>query len=82
MTLAIAVKGTEGIVLAVDSRVTVQVIHPGAQGGPNNVIPATYDNATKLLKVPKQQFVGAITYGNAIFDIKSAAHSSQLSARI
>jgi 20S proteasome alpha/beta subunit len=68
MTLAIAVKGTEGIVLAVDSRVTLQIVTPRPQGA-NTVIPATYDNATKLLKVSKQSNVGAITYGNAIFDI-------------
>jgi hypothetical protein len=68
MTLAIVVKGTEGIVLAIDSRVTLQVV--AQQGAGNNVIlPATYDNATKLLKIPKQPFVGAITYGNAIFDV-------------
>jgi hypothetical protein len=66
MTLAIAVKGTEGLVLAVDSRVTLQFLtHQGAQ---NTLIPATYDNAIKLLRVAKQRFVGAITYGNAVFD--------------
>jgi hypothetical protein len=67
MTLAIGVKGTEGIVLAVDSRVTLQVVTQ--QGNANRIIPATYDNATKLLKIPKQPNVGAITYGNAVFDI-------------
>jgi hypothetical protein len=66
MTLAIAVKETEGIVLAVDSRVTLQFLtHQGAQ---NTIIPATYDNAIKLLRIAKQGFVGAITYGNAVFD--------------
>jgi hypothetical protein len=62
VTLAIAVKGTEGIILAVDSRVTVSVV------GQNNIlIPATYDNATKMLTATTQRFVGAITYGNALF---------------
>jgi hypothetical protein len=66
MTLAIAVKGTEGIVLAVDSRVTLQFSIQ--QGGHTAIIPATYDNAIKLLRVKKQNFVGAITFGNAVFD--------------
>jgi hypothetical protein len=65
MTLAIAIKGTEGIVLAVDSRVTLQLIT--TQGGNNIVMPATYDNATKLLKPSNQTYVGAITYGAAVF---------------
>jgi 20S proteasome alpha/beta subunit len=70
MTLAIAVKGTEGIVLAVDSRVTIQLVTPQVtpQGTTNLVLPATYDNATKLLKPSNQNFVGAVTYGNAVFD--------------
>lgn len=67
MTLAIAVKGTEEIVLAVDSRVTVPIVTQ--QGTTSTIIPATYDNATKLLKLQKQTNVGAITFGNAVFDI-------------
>jgi len=75
MTLAFAVKGTEGIVLAVDSRATVQIVTQ--QGTTNTILPATYDNATKLLKPANQNFVGAITYGNAVFDINQprTAHS-------
>jgi hypothetical protein len=66
MSLGIAFKGPEGIVLAVDSRVTImatqQVPVPGQQ--PQNVlIPATFDNATKLLRVKGQDYVGAVTYG-------------------
>jgi hypothetical protein len=53
MTLAIAVKGTEGIVLAVDSRVTLQF--STQQSGHTAVIPATYDNAIKLLKVKNKR---------------------------
>jgi hypothetical protein len=70
MTVAIAVKGTEGIVLAVDSRVTIQLVTQQVtpQGTTNVVLPATYDNATKLLKPSNQNFVGAVTYGNAVFD--------------
>ncbi len=45
--------------LAADSRVTLQA----QQAGTNAVLPAYYDNATKLLKVKGQDFVGAVTYG-------------------
>ena len=38
------------------------------QQGHTAIIPATYDNAIKLLRVKKQEFVGAITFGNAVFD--------------
>lgn len=57
MSLGIALKGSEGIVLAADSRVTITAERA------KMIIPATYDNATKLLKVQGQDFVGAITYG-------------------
>ena len=59
MSLGIVFKGPEGIVLAADSRVTLT-----AQiAGQNAYIPATYDNATKLLRVTGQDYVGAVTYG-------------------
>lgn len=59
MSLGIAFKGAEGIVLAADSRVTLM-----AQSTDNStVLPAYYDNATKLLQVRGQDFVGAVTYG-------------------
>jgi hypothetical protein len=71
MSLGIAFKGPEGIVLAADSRVTLtaqlQPVQP--QLGQNQpqpqtlLLPATYDNATKLLRVSGQDFVGAVTYG-------------------
>jgi hypothetical protein len=57
MSLGIAFKGPEGIVLAADSRVTLTVQQQ------NMTIPATYDNATKLLRVAGQDYVGAVTYG-------------------
>lgn len=59
MSLAIAFKGPEGIVLAADSRVTLE----GRVPGKNISIPATYDTATKLLQVSGQDYVGAVTYG-------------------
>lgn len=62
MSLGIVFKGPEGIVLAADSRVTLtaQLTQPTGQ---NLILPATFDNATKLLKVKGQDFVGAVTYG-------------------
>jgi hypothetical protein len=61
MSLGIVFKGPEGIVLAADSRVTLQAI---LAGGPQQVaIQASYDNATKLLRVNQQNYVGVVTYG-------------------
>ena len=62
MTLAIAFKGSEGVVLAADSRVTLQaLIQPPGAAHPL-LVPATYDNATKLLRVQGQDHVAAVTY--------------------
>jgi hypothetical protein len=67
MSLAIAFKGTEGLVLAADSRVTLttQVTGKPPQGMREQtlLLPATFDNATKLLKIEAQPHVGAVTYG-------------------
>jgi hypothetical protein len=72
MSLGIMIKGSEGVVLAADSRVTIfsQMIQPPAPNAPANapppptvLIPATFDNATKVLKVNGQDYVGAVTYG-------------------
>jgi hypothetical protein len=62
MSLGIIFKGPEGIVLAADSRVTLthQMRQPN---GTIALIPSTYDNATKLLRVKGQDHVGAVTYG-------------------
>lgn len=62
MSLGIAFKGPEGIVLAADSRVTLTATLNNANS-PGMVLPCTYDNATKLLRVNGQDHVGAITYG-------------------
>ena len=59
MSIGIAFKGPEGIVLAADSRVTLTGQRPNS----NVLVEAHYDNATKLLKVRGQDFVGAVTYG-------------------
>ena len=76
MSLGIAFMGAEGIVLAAESRVTLmamiqagppapgqQPAGPPAPGPQGMAIPATFDNATKLLRVAGQEFVGAVTYG-------------------
>lgn len=59
MSLGIAFKGPEGIVLAADSRVTLTLQPPGQ----NVVLPSTFDNATKLLKIQGQDYLGVVTYG-------------------
>ena len=59
MSLGIAFKGPEGVVLAADSRVTLS----GPLPGTDLLVQAHYDNATKLLKVEGHDYVGAITYG-------------------
>jgi hypothetical protein len=68
MSLGIVFKGPEGIVLAADSRVTlmaqlVQQVAPGAPAAPPVLLPSTFDNATKLLRVKEQSHVGAVTFG-------------------
>ncbi|AGK59165.1 hypothetical protein HYPDE_37468 [Hyphomicrobium denitrificans 1NES1] len=61
MTLAIVFKGPEGLVLAADSRVTLNT--QLVVGGVTSVMPAYFDNATKLLRVDSQTHVAAVTYG-------------------
>jgi hypothetical protein len=68
MSLGIAFKGAEGIVLAADSRVTLmaQMQPPPAPGQPqqpSQLLPAYFDNANKLLRLTGQKYVGAVTYG-------------------
>jgi hypothetical protein len=59
MTLAIAFKAPEGIVLAADSRVTLT-----PAGLPGIPPPQVYfDNATKLLSVNGQASIGIVTHG-------------------
>jgi hypothetical protein len=67
------IKGSEGIVLAADSRVTLfnQIQQPPVPNAPapspTVVIPANFDNATKVLKVKGQDYAGAVTYGLGAF---------------
>jgi hypothetical protein len=62
MSLGIVVKGSEGVVLAADSRVTLTAQLP------NNVqLPVNFDNATKLLTFAKpHDWIGAVTWGDAV----------------
>jgi len=64
MSLGFVFKGAEGIVLAVDSRVTLMAQEkPPVPGAPPVLVPATFDNAAKLLEIRNQKYVGAVTYG-------------------
>lgn len=77
MSLGIAFKGPEGIVLAADSRVTLmtQMQQPNQ---PAMFLPSTYDNATKMLRVKGQTHIGAVTYGVGAIVLKTeprTAHS-------
>ncbi len=61
MSLGIAFKGPEGIVLAADSRVTLNA--EITRGTEKIILPSTFDNATKLLRFQGHNYVGAVTYG-------------------
>lgn len=68
MSLGVAVLGPEGVVLAADSRLTLTAHRPdGTQ------LPVNFDTATKLLSFSKpHNYVGAVTYGAAVIDLRSA----------
>ena len=69
MSLGIAIKGPEGVVIAADSRVTLVA---EGQGGR---LPVTFDNATKLLSFAKpHNWIGVVTYGQALIG-RRTAHS-------
>src|ERR1700733_13922700 len=69
MSLGIAIKGSEGVVLAADSRVTLFNPVPNQQNPAQAlIIPANFDNAPKVLKVDGQTHVGAVTYGLGAFN--------------
>lgn len=58
MSLGIAFKGPEGVVLAADSRVTLN-----ATSVTGDHFTVHFDNATKLLALEGQPYVGIVTYG-------------------
>jgi hypothetical protein len=61
MSLGIVFKGTEGVVLAADSRVTLIARIPNPASSQPIAVQATFDNASKMLRVKGQEFIGAIT---------------------
>lgn len=68
MSLGVVIKGPEGVVLAADSRVTLQ-----AQRGNDPPILVNFDNATKLLSFSEPNcYVGAVTYGSAVIGQRTA----------
>ena len=76
MSLSVAFKGPEGLVLAADSRVTLtQTINQ--KGRPPMILPSTFDNATKLLRIKGQDYVGVVTYGLGALGMREprTAHS-------
>jgi len=69
MSLGIVIKGPEGLVLAADSRITLQAKPVGGHPGVN----VNYDTATKLLSFSKPNTaVGVVTYGQALIGIRTA----------
>jgi hypothetical protein len=75
MSLGIVVKGTEGVVLAADSRVTVQA-EQQLPGGRRRPFAVNYDNAKKIITFSddNHSHVGAITFGDALIG-RRTAHS-------
>jgi len=68
MSLGVVIKGPECIVLATDSRVTLEA---QKEGGPS--ISVNFDNATKLLSFSKpHNYVGCVTYGAAVIGLRTA----------
>lgn len=69
MSLGVVVKGPEGVVLAADTRVTINAQGPNLPGP----LFVNFDNATKLLTFGAPHgFVGAVTYGDATIGTRTA----------
>lgn len=79
MSLGVVIKGPEGVVLASDSRVTLEA---QKEGGP--VIHVNFDNATKLLSFSEpHNYVGCITYGTAVLGLRTAhSYVSEFEQRV
>lgn len=68
MSLGVVIKGPEGVVLAADSRVTLEAQKPGSPP-----IQVNFDNATKLLSFSgHHNHIGCITYGAAVIGNRTA----------
>lgn len=78
MSLGIAIKGPEGIVLAADSRVTLSLNQP-LRDGRVIIRDFHFDNSQKLLHFTEEsshRYVGVVTYGAAIIpNTQRTAHS-------
>lgn len=67
MSLGLAIKAPEGLVLAAESRVTLASTIQGQQ------VPIYFDNATKMFGLePPNNFVGVVTYGLASIKERTA----------
>lgn len=69
MTLAVAFKGPEGLVLAADSRITITATV--SAGERKEQYTSYFDNATKLFGVNGQPHVGVLTHGNTMIGTSS-----------
>lgn len=68
MSLGIAIKAPEGLVLAVDSRLTLI-----GNNADVSSIAVHFDNATKLLSFSKpNDYIGVVTYGQAVIGLRTA----------
>ena len=69
MSLGVVIKGSEGVVLAADSRVTLT-----AQAVNQPPLHVNFDNATKVLSFSEpNDYVGAVTYGQALIGMRTAS---------
>jgi hypothetical protein len=69
MSLGMAIRGPEGLVLAAESRVTL--LQKSSTG---EVIQVNFDNATKLFSfTPPHNFIGVVTYGLATIGSRTAS---------
>ena len=75
MSLAIAFKGGEGIVLAADSRVTLTTTKQ--TGNKTEVTHTHYDNTTKLFRINGNEHVGVATYGTGVIQDQNSHRTIQ-----
>ena len=69
MSLGVVVKGPDGIVLAADTRITLNARGPSS----TTQLSVNFDNATKLLTFgDPHSSVAAVTYGDAIIGLRTA----------
>lgn len=59
MSIGLVIKGPEGLVLAAESRVTLEAQPHGTRAP----IPVSFDNVRKVLQFATNSFVGVVTYG-------------------